>query len=64
MAAAFALFIIALGAIARFAITDQVNGVDLEVLGTILMVCGVIGLLLAIVRMVMDQDRGGPPAGK
>jgi len=62
MAAAFALFIIALGAIARFAITDQVNGVDLEVLGTILMVCGVIGLLLAIVRMVMDQDRGGPPA--
>ncbi|MCX6387482.1 MAG: DUF6458 family protein [Solirubrobacterales bacterium] len=62
MAAAFALFIIALGAIARFAITDQVNGVDLEVLGTILMVCGVVGLLLAIVRMVMDQDRGGPPA--
>ena len=62
MAAAFALFIIALGAIARFAITDQVNGVNLEVLGTILMVCGTIGLLIAVIKMVVDSDRqSGPP---
>ena len=61
MAAGFALFVIALGAIARFAITDGVNGVNLEVLGTILMVCGAIGLLLAIIKMVVDSDRGGGP---
>ena len=62
MAAGFALFVIALGANARFAITDGVSGVNLEVLGTILMVCGSIGLLLAIVKMVVDSDRGsGPP---
>ena len=59
MAAAFSLFVIALGAIARFAITDQVNGLDLETLGTILMVCGIAGLLLSIIKMVMDNDRQG-----
>ena len=64
MGAAFSLFVIALGAICRYAITDSVNGVDLEVVGTILIVVGVLGLILSIIKMVMDNERrGGPPAG-
>lgn len=64
MGAAFSLFVIALGAICRYAITDSVRGVDLEVVGTILIVVGVLGLILSIIKMVMDSERrGGPPAG-
>lgn len=39
------LFLIALGAILKFAVTDSVNGINLPVVGVILMIIGVIGLL-------------------
>ncbi len=56
------LFLIAVGAILRYAVTDSVKGVDLQTVGVILMVVGVVGLLLGIVMEVMGrQDRGGPP---
>ncbi|MEI6662896.1 MAG: DUF6458 family protein [Actinomycetes bacterium] len=63
MGAAFSLFIIAIGAICRYAITDGVSGVDISVVGTILIVCGVIGLVLSIIKMVMDSERRGPGGG-
>jgi uncharacterized protein DUF6458 len=42
------LFMIAVGAILRYAVSDSIEGVDLPVIGLILMVVGVIGLLLSL----------------
>jgi uncharacterized YccA/Bax inhibitor family protein len=43
------LFLIACGAILTFAITKEVNGVDLSTIGVILMIVGVLGLLITLV---------------
>jgi hypothetical protein len=45
------LFLIALGAILKFAITDQVSGVDLGVIGIILMIVGAVGLVITLIWM-------------
>ncbi len=42
------LFLIAIGAILKFAITDQVNGVNLGMIGIILMIVGAIGLVITV----------------
>jgi hypothetical protein len=39
------LFLIAIGAILKFAVTKHVNGIDLQVVGVILMIIGIIGLI-------------------
>jgi membrane-bound ClpP family serine protease len=49
------LFLIAVGAILKFAVTKTVNGIDLNVVGVILMVIGVIGLLLTLILMSMRR---------
>ena len=43
------IFLIALGAILRFAVTATVGGVSIQTIGVILMVVGVIGLVLSII---------------
>ena len=45
------LFLIAIGAILKFAITKGINGVDVGTVGVILMVVGAIGLLITIALM-------------
>jgi uncharacterized protein DUF6458 len=40
------LFLIAVGAILKFAVTKHLNGVDVQMVGVILMVVGIIGLLI------------------
>lgn len=45
------LFLIAIGAILKFAVTRRVNGVDLTTVGVILMIVGVLGLALTLVLM-------------
>jgi hypothetical protein len=45
------LFLIAVGAILAFAVTASVAGIDLQTVGWILMVVGVVGLLLGLVLM-------------
>ena len=42
------LFLIALGAILKFAVTDSVNGIDLGAVGVILMIVGAVGLVLSL----------------
>jgi hypothetical protein len=44
------LFLIAVGAILKWAVTVSVAGVKLEVVGLILMVVGAIGLVLSLIR--------------
>ena len=52
------VFLLALGAILAFAIDYEVSGVDINVIGIILMVCGAIGLLLTML-VFGRRDRGG-----
>ncbi len=48
MTFAGSIFLIALGAILRFATHLHVKGLDLRTIGLILMIAGVVGLLIAI----------------
>lgn len=45
------LFLIAIGAILKFAVTDRLAGVDISMVGLILMIIGVIGLVLSLFMM-------------
>jgi hypothetical protein len=45
------LFLIAVGAILKFAVTKGINGVDVGAVGVILMIVGAIGLLITIALM-------------
>ena len=45
------LFLIAVGAVLKFAVTKQVSGVSVGVVGVILMIVGIVGLLITLVLM-------------
>jgi len=53
------LFLIAVGAILAFAVTASVAGVDLQTVGWILMIIGVIGLILGL--FMLNRARSAPP---
>jgi len=53
------VFLLALGAILTFAVQASVSGLDIQVVGIILMVAGAIGLLLTMLVLGRDRDRGG-----
>jgi beta-lactamase regulating signal transducer with metallopeptidase domain len=60
MALGTSLFLIAVGAILRFAVADSVPDVDLSTIGVILMVVGVVGMLISLFTMTLwNRDRGG-----
>lgn len=48
MGIGFSIFLFAIGAILRWAVSYQVEGVSLPTVGTILMVVGAVGLLLSL----------------
>lgn len=50
------IFLIALGAILRYAVTDSISGVDLTTIGLILMIAGVVGLLIGLYLMTTRRD--------
>lgn len=45
------IFLIALGAILKFAVTATVSGIELSTVGVILMIVGVIGLVVSLIFM-------------
>ncbi len=45
------LFLIAVGAILKFAVTRHVNGIDINMVGVILMIVGVVGAILTLALM-------------
>jgi hypothetical protein len=53
------ILLIAIGAILRFAIDVTVRGVDLQVIGLILMIAGAVGLVLALFYTYVLAERGG-----
>jgi hypothetical protein len=56
------LFLIAVGAILKFAVTWDVAGIDLQVAGVILMIVGVLGLAIALFFWFGGRPNGAPPA--
>jgi heme/copper-type cytochrome/quinol oxidase subunit 2 len=42
------IFLIAVGAILRYAVTDTISGVDLATIGLILMIAGIVGLVIGL----------------
>lgn len=55
------LFLIAVGAILKYAVTASFSGIDIHVVGVILMVAGAIGLVLGLVMYASARSRGEPP---
>jgi hypothetical protein len=51
------IFLIALGAILRFAVTATVSGISIATVGTILLVVGIIGLLISLLYLTIWSDR-------
>jgi len=52
-----AIFIGAVGAILRFAVTGQVSGIDIQTVGTILIIAGVVGLIAGLALEFSGRDR-------
>jgi hypothetical protein len=57
-----ALFLIALGAILRYAVTAELAGIDLATVGLILMIAGGVMFVLALVFILSARPaRNAPP---
>jgi cytochrome c biogenesis protein CcdA len=53
------IFLVAVGAILRFAVTATVSGISLTTVGTILMVVGIVGVLISLMLLVQaGRGRG------
>ena len=58
MATGVSLFFLAVGAILTFAVDTTVSGVDLDTIGVILMVIGLLGMLFSLVLWDSWTPRG------
>lgn len=69
MGIGFSIFLLALGAILAFAVSATVAGIDISVVGWILMGAGLVGLILTMVvlaprrRRTVTQTTATPVAG-
>ncbi|HZJ02503.1 MAG TPA: hypothetical protein VFE20_02305 [Thermoleophilia bacterium] len=50
-----ALFLIAVGAILRYAVTWELSGFNIQLAGLILMIIGVVGLVIAFYRRLVRR---------
>ena len=58
MAIGTGIFLIAVGAILRYGVSDSINGVNLPVIGLILMIVGVLGIVISLLYANMfRRDR-------
>ena len=60
------IFLIAVGAILKFAVTTSVSGVSLQTVGVILIVVGAIGLVISLLYLLAwsDRSRGTAPGAR
>jgi hypothetical protein len=56
------IFLIAVGAILRYAVTASVSGISLQTVGLILMIAGVLGLVLSLFYVLAWNPRRGQVA--
>jgi hypothetical protein len=54
------IFLIAVGAILKYAVNATVSGIEIQTIGLILMIAGVIGLLIGL--FLLTQTRREPAA--
>ncbi len=52
------IFLIAVGAILRYAVTASISGIELQTVGLILMIAGIIGLVISL-AVIFAGDRSG-----
>jgi TRAP-type C4-dicarboxylate transport system permease small subunit len=52
------IFLIAIGAILRYAVTATVSGISITTVGLILMIVGVVGVLISLLYLVTPRRRG------
>ena len=57
MALGTSLFLLAVGAILRFAVTATTHGFNIQTVGLILMIVGGVGLVISLFWMVVWADR-------
>jgi hypothetical protein len=53
------IFLIAVGAILRYAVTATVSGISLQTIGLILIIAGILGLVLSLFYMLAWNPRRG-----
>ncbi|MFV0458247.1 MAG: DUF6458 family protein [Actinomycetales bacterium] len=53
------LFMLILGAILRYAVSYQIAGISLQMVGTILMVGGVLALIVSLIMAIMRRRSTG-----
>ena len=58
------IFLIAVGAILRYAVTATVSGISITTVGLILMIVGIVGLVLSIFYMIAWAPRRGVPVDR
>ncbi len=51
------IFLIALGAILKFAVNAEVSGLEISTIGVILMIAGILGLLVSLYFMSVSARR-------
>jgi ABC-type protease/lipase transport system fused ATPase/permease subunit len=51
------IFLIAIGAILKFAVTTSVSGIELATVGVILMIVGILGLIISLLFLLQARDR-------
>ena len=52
------IFLIAVGAILRYAVTDSISGIDLATVGLILMIAGIVGLVIGLFMYANTRRTG------
>jgi hypothetical protein len=57
MSIAGAIILVAVGAILRYAVSDSIDGVDLETIGLILMIAGAAGFVLTLMLEFGGRSR-------
>lgn len=55
------IFLIAVGAILRYAVTTTVAGIDIQTVGLILMIAGIVGLLIGLFILATERGRRDGP---
>jgi hypothetical protein len=55
------LFLIAVGAILRYAVTAHVSGINLDTAGLVLMIVGAVGLIISLFFVLRGRSADVPP---
>ena len=55
------IFLIAFGAILRYAVNADISGLEISTVGLILMIAGVLGLVISLLYMTMWSRRRAAP---